>query len=231
MGGVGFCPGERVEPGVTFLFTTGLDLGDDVGVTFVELVFLVASGLANGRDDFADMDLLEVDGEAIFLFSARGLVVAFFIDALLLPVIGLTLGLVLPTAELDFFTGEGESVPLLVLAADCFLLLSNGEEEPLVFLPVAVVAVVNLKLELPFLPATGLPLGDKPLEDDLLVVELFVLVFCSGETNLLDDVLEVTAVSGQLRTLSIIPITLNSSEVWDGPLFSGGVKNLSDDVS
>ena len=91
-----------------FLFMEGLDLGD---AAFVELVFLVASGLVVLTDgDFMDVLLLveigDSPGEATVLFCARGLVVAFFTDVPFLAGTGLVLGLT--RAELDLLTVDGE---------------------------------------------------------------------------------------------------------------------------
>ena len=226
-GGDGFCPEARVEPGVIFLFSDGLDLGD---TPFVELAFLIASGLVVVTDgDFVDEPLLveigDSPGEATVLFCARGLVVAFLTDVPFLVATGLPFGL--PLAEFDLLTEDGERMEVLPLTVS-LLPVPVDEEEPLVLLAAD---VDNLKLELPFLPATGLPRGEETLAEVEVRVGPLVEVLDKGETRLLVDVFELDLTLESPRTLSIIPTTLNSIDVWDCPLFSGGVMNLSDALS
>ena len=118
---------------------------------------------------------------------------------------------------------------MAVLPLTVSLLLPIDEEEP----PLVLLAadVDDLKLELPFLPATGLPCGEETLTEVELTAEPLGEDLDKGETRLLADVFELDLTLELPRTLSIIPTTLNSSEVWDCPLFSGGVMNLSEEVS
>lgn len=146
--------------------------------------------------------------------------VAFFPVRLLRAETGLVFGEILLEEKLDFFTGEGE----LGVAEDDFLLMI-GEGVPGTFLPSG-----EANLELAFLLVIGLDLGDGPLVVVVPMADFLLLVFGEGEALLFNFELTPASVI-LLNALSITSITLNSMEVCECPVLSGGVINFSDVVS
>lgn len=122
-----------------------------------------------------------------------------------------------------FLIGEGE-----LRVADVDFLVATGEEVPGTLLPSG-----DAILGLAFLLVMGLALGDGTLFMVLPEVVFSVLVFGNGETMLVADfgAEKLTPVSESPSTLSIISITLNSNEVCECPVLSGGVINFSDEAS
>ena len=134
------------------------------------------------------------------------------------------MGEILPSdEELDFFAGEGE----LGVAEDDFFLTTGEGVVPGTFLPSG-----EANLELAFLLVMGLDFGDGPLVV-VVVVDFLLLAFGEGEALLIDFGLEELTPASVvlLNALSIIPITLNSMDVCECPVLSGGVINFSDVLS
>lgn len=150
--------------------------------------------------------------------------VAFFPVTLLRAETGLVFGeiLLVEDEEVDFFT-EGE-----LGVAEVDFLFTIGEEVPGTFLPSG-----EASLELAFLLVMGLDLGDGPLVLVAPMADFLLLIFGEGEALLIDFGLEESTIASVvlLNALSIIPITLNSIEVCECPVLSGGVTNFSDVLS